>query len=87
MASKVRAAGGASPWAPVASANATLEAVRLLASLACLTADAAGRPLGCHGATAHRRAKLHDLLPKADLLTARQAGMATRAAIDRTFGA
>jgi hypothetical protein len=114
MASKVRAAGGASPWAPVASASATLEAVRLLAaqesawvvrlgarghdggdvlaagllaSLACLTADAAGRHLGCLGAAAQRRAKPHDLLLKADILHARRAGMATRAATDRTFGA
>ncbi|MDJ0522817.1 MAG: hypothetical protein QNJ90_12185 [Planctomycetota bacterium] len=112
MARKIEAPGGRSPWIPVASAAAVLEAVRalegslgdwsvgtgrkphdgwavlatgLLQSLACLTTDAIGRQLGCHGATASRRTKLHQRYMREDEDYARRAGLAARDAIRRTF--
>ena len=112
MARKIEAAGGRSPWIPVASSAAVLEAVRalegslgdwsigtgrkphdgwavlatgLLQSLVCLTTDAIGRQLGCHGATASRRTKLHQRYMREDEGYARRAGLAARDSIRCTF--
>lgn len=57
----------------------------LLHTLACITTDAAGRHLGCHGATVSRRIKLHKELMLDDAAYIHRAGIAARAAIDRTF--
>jgi hypothetical protein len=57
----------------------------LLHSLACLTTDAVGDHLGCHGATASRRIRLHRELMQTDARYSRLAGLAAREAIDRTF--
>ncbi len=88
MARKIEAAGGQSPWTPVAAPRAVLDAVSTLKSeigpwrvggrkphdgwkvlaagflnhLSCLTTDASGQQLGCHGLTASRRIKLYNEL-------------------------
>ncbi len=62
-----------------------LMAAGLLRSLACLTTDASGKHLACHGATASRRIKLHETLMLENANYAKRAGLAARGAIDRTF--
>ncbi len=62
-----------------------LLAAGLLHSLACLTTDEAGALLGCHGATASRRIKLHGRLLRTDADYATLAGVAARNAMNGTF--
>jgi len=57
----------------------------LLHTLACLTTEASGRELGCHGTTVSRRFKLHRMLMLEDREYARRAGAAARRALDLTF--
>ena len=62
-----------------------LLAAGLLHSLACLTTDASGRELGCHGATASRRIRMHRACMVDDEEYARRAGVIARRALDLTF--
>jgi hypothetical protein len=63
----------------------SLLAAGLLHSLACLTTDASGKELGCHGATVSRRVRLHGAFMLEDSEYSRRAGVAARRALDLTF--